>query len=47
MPDIEVNGLRLFYQQEGDGPDVVLVHAVTSNQAHSAARCKSAARSES
>jgi pimeloyl-ACP methyl ester carboxylesterase len=33
MPDIVVNGTRLFYQQSGDGPDVVLVHAVTSNQA--------------
>lgn len=33
MPDVVVNGTRLFYQQSGDGPDVVLVHAVTSNQA--------------
>jgi 3-oxoadipate enol-lactonase len=33
MPDVIVNGTRLFYQQSGDGPDVVLVHAVTSNQA--------------
>jgi len=33
MPDIAVNGTRLFYQQTGDGPDVVLIHAVTSNQA--------------
>ena len=34
MPDVMVNGTRLFYQQFGDaGPDVVLVHAVTSNQA--------------
>ena len=33
MPEIEVNGTRLFYQQSGAGPDVVLVHAVTSNQA--------------
>jgi 3-oxoadipate enol-lactonase len=33
MPDVVVNGVRLFYQQSGDGPDVVLVHAVTSNQA--------------
>jgi pimeloyl-ACP methyl ester carboxylesterase len=33
MPDVAVNGVRLFYQQAGDGPDVVLVHAVTSNQA--------------
>ena len=33
MPDVEVNGTRLYYQQTGSGPDVVLVHAVTSNQA--------------
>lgn len=33
MPDVEVNGTRLFYQQSGTGPDVVLIHAVTSNQA--------------
>ncbi|HEY2909296.1 MAG TPA: alpha/beta hydrolase [Gemmataceae bacterium] len=33
MPDIVVSGTRLYYQQAGSGPDVVLVHAVTSNQA--------------
>ncbi len=33
MPEVDVNGTRLFYQQSGSGPDVVLVHAVTSNQA--------------
>jgi pimeloyl-ACP methyl ester carboxylesterase len=33
MPEVEVNGTRLYYQQTGEGPDVVLVHAVTSNQA--------------
>jgi 3-oxoadipate enol-lactonase len=33
MPEVEVNGTRLFYQQSGSGPDVVLLHAVTSNQA--------------
>jgi pimeloyl-ACP methyl ester carboxylesterase len=33
MPEVEANGTRLYYQQAGDGPDVVLVHAVTSNQA--------------
>src|SRR5262245_55240843 len=33
MPDVSVSGVRLFYQQSGVGPDVVLVHAVTSNQA--------------
>jgi pimeloyl-ACP methyl ester carboxylesterase len=33
MPEVVVNGTRLYYQQAGQGPDVVLVHAVTSNQA--------------
>jgi pimeloyl-ACP methyl ester carboxylesterase len=33
MPEVEVNGTRLYYQQAGTGPDVVLIHAVTSNQA--------------
>jgi len=33
MPEVEVNGTRLYYQQAGAGPDVLLVHAVTSNQA--------------
>lgn len=33
MPEVEVNGTRLYYQQTGSGPDVVLLHAVTSNQA--------------
>lgn len=33
MPEVEVNGTRLYYQQSGSGPDVVLIHAVTSNQA--------------
>jgi pimeloyl-ACP methyl ester carboxylesterase len=33
MPELEVNGTRLYYQQAGEGPDVVLVHAVTSNLA--------------
>ncbi|MCS6864886.1 MAG: alpha/beta hydrolase [Gemmataceae bacterium] len=33
MPDVEVNSTRLYYQQAGNGPDVVLVHAVTSNLA--------------
>lgn len=33
MPEVLVNDTRLFYQQTGSGPDVVLVHAVTSNQA--------------
>ncbi len=33
MPEVEANGTRFYYQQSGEGPDVVLVHAVTSNQA--------------
>jgi 3-oxoadipate enol-lactonase len=33
MPEVVANGTRLYYQQSGSGPDVVLVHAVTSNQA--------------
>ena len=33
MPEVEVGGVRLFYQQAGTGPDVVLIHAVTSNLA--------------
>jgi len=33
MPEVVANGTRFYYQQSGDGPDVVLVHAVTSNQA--------------
>ena len=33
MPEVTVNGSQLFYQQSGEGPDVVLIHAVTSNQA--------------
>jgi pimeloyl-ACP methyl ester carboxylesterase len=33
MPHVEIDGTRFFYQQSGSGPDVVLVHAVTSNLA--------------
>jgi pimeloyl-ACP methyl ester carboxylesterase len=33
MPRLHVNDLTLFYQQKGEGPDVVLIHAFTSNQA--------------
>ena len=34
MPEVVVNGTRLHYQQHGAaGPDVVLLHAVTSNLA--------------
>jgi 3-oxoadipate enol-lactonase len=31
MPVIDLDGLRLHYQQRGKGPDVVLIHAATSN----------------
>jgi pimeloyl-ACP methyl ester carboxylesterase len=33
MPEVVANGVRFHYQQFGSGPDVVLVHAVTSNLA--------------
>ena len=33
MPEAKRQRNAVFYQQSGDGPDVVLVHAVTSNQA--------------
>jgi 3-oxoadipate enol-lactonase len=33
MPHISLNGARFFYQQAGQGRDVVLLHAVTSNLA--------------
>lgn len=33
MPYLNSNQVRLHYQQFGDGPDVVLVHALTSNLA--------------
>ncbi|MFM7151622.1 MAG: alpha/beta fold hydrolase [Gemmataceae bacterium] len=33
MPHVSANGLRLHYQQTGEGPDVVLLHAVTGNLA--------------
>lgn len=33
MPHIKVNGTNFHYQQSGKGPDVVLIHAVTSNVA--------------
>lgn len=33
MPRIELDGLTFHYQQKGTGPDVVLVHAFTSNMA--------------
>src|ERR1700742_3672659 len=31
MPVIDLDGLRIHYQQRGTGPDVVLIHAATSN----------------
>src|SRR5277367_1652109 len=31
MPIIDLDGLRIHYQQRGRGADVVLIHAVTSN----------------
>jgi pimeloyl-ACP methyl ester carboxylesterase len=31
VPHLTANGVHLHYVQEGQGPDVVLVHAVTSN----------------
>lgn len=33
MPYLSSNGVRLHYQQFGEGPDVVLIHALTSNLA--------------
>jgi pimeloyl-ACP methyl ester carboxylesterase len=33
MPKALVNGIQLHYQQIGQGPDVVMVHGITGNQA--------------
>jgi pimeloyl-ACP methyl ester carboxylesterase len=33
VPHITLEGTRFYYQQKGEGPDVILVHAVTSNLA--------------
>jgi pimeloyl-ACP methyl ester carboxylesterase len=33
MPHLKVNGINIHYQQSGSGPDVVLIHAFTSNMA--------------
>src|SRR5262245_61546805 len=33
MPRISANGMKFFYQQTGQGPDVVLLHGVTGNLA--------------
>ena len=31
MPMLNIDGLKIHYQQSGQGPDVVLIHAFTSN----------------
>jgi pimeloyl-ACP methyl ester carboxylesterase len=33
MPHLTLDGTRFYYQQAGQGPDVVLIHAITSNLA--------------
>jgi pimeloyl-ACP methyl ester carboxylesterase len=33
MPFIRVEGLKVYYQQAGEGPDVVLIHGITGNMA--------------
>jgi len=33
MPHVDLDGLKLYYQQSGSGPDVVLLHGFTSNLA--------------
>ncbi len=33
MPRISVEGMKFYYQQAGEGPDVVLLHGVTGNMA--------------
>lgn len=33
MPHLTANGIKIHYQQSGQGPDVVLIHAFTSNLA--------------
>ncbi len=33
MPHLNANGINIHYQQSGEGPDVVLIHAFTSNMA--------------
>jgi len=33
MPHLNANGINIHYQQSGQGPDVVLIHAFTSNMA--------------
>ena len=33
MPFLDLDGIRFHYQQKGQGADVILLHAVTSNMA--------------
>ncbi|MFN4258614.1 MAG: alpha/beta fold hydrolase [Gemmataceae bacterium] len=33
MPRVSVDGMKFYYQQAGQGPDVVLIHGVTGNMA--------------
>jgi len=33
MPRIDAGGIHFYYQQAGEGPDVVLIHGVTGNMA--------------
>lgn len=33
MPKVSVNGIKLHYQQLGEGPDIVMLHGVTGNLA--------------
>lgn len=33
MPETHINGIKLHYQQIGQGPDIVMVHGITGNLA--------------
>ncbi len=33
MPRVSIDGMKFYYQQAGEGPDVVLLHGVTGNMA--------------
>ena len=33
MPFVRVDGMKFYYQQSGQGPDVVLIHGITGNMA--------------
>jgi pimeloyl-ACP methyl ester carboxylesterase len=33
MPRVTVEGMKFYYQQAGDGPDVVLLHGISGNMA--------------